>query len=79
MVAGSSLIGFSAQELFDLARRRCVGRRIIADDLGTELGIGRQVGNIETVACFRINARLNRGAGRQLRKNPLADLRRCDF
>jgi hypothetical protein len=79
IVAHSSLIGFSAHELFDLARRRRVGTRVIADDLGTELGVGRQVGNIETVACFRINARLKRGAGRQLRKNPLADLRRCYF
>jgi hypothetical protein len=65
--------------LFYLARRSRVGRRIIADDLGTELGVRRQVGNIKTVARFRINARLKRCAGRQLRKNPLADLRRCDF
>ena len=79
MVACSSLIRFSAQELFDLACRRCVGRRIIADDLGTKPGVGRQLGNIETVARFRINARLKRGARWQLRKNPLADLRRCDF
>src|ERR1700730_6297503 len=63
IVVCSSLIGFSAHELFDLARRRRVGTRVIADDLGTELGVGRQVGNIETVACFRINARLKRGAG----------------